>query len=87
MKDCVVNALTFCSFSGFVLIEELLEIEVTQRLYLPDEIAALVAAIVVALAYGLVSKYVFVRRNSKTILSGFTTEYGRSFSYSVLFRT
>jgi len=67
MKEWIVNALTLCSFSGFVLIEELLETEVTQRLYLPDQIAALIAAIVVAVAYGLVSKYVFVPRSSQTI--------------------
>jgi hypothetical protein len=68
MKDRVVNALALCSFSGLVLIKELLEIEVTERLYLADEFAALVAAIFVAFAYGLASKYVFVRRDSKMML-------------------
>lgn len=68
MKDRVVQVLTVCSFSGLVLIEALLETEVNERLYLPDEIAALVAAILVGFAYGLVSKYVFVQRESRILL-------------------
>ena len=56
MKDRVVNALALCSFSGFVLIERLLEMKVIQELNLPDEYVALVATMFVAIAYALVSK-------------------------------
>jgi len=68
MKSRLVNALALCSFSGFVLIERLLEMKVIQELSLPDEYVALVAAIFVALAYALVSKYVFVDRDSRMML-------------------
>ena len=53
MKDGILNSIAALFYVGFVLLEEILESEFMQYLNVPDEVAALVAAILVAASYRL----------------------------------
>ncbi len=53
MKDGILNSIAALFYIGFVLIEEVLESEFMQYLNVPDEVAALVAAILLAASYRL----------------------------------